>query len=128
MQTFRARMHTTLQTSSNSDKPRPTVMLCIPCRNSIHTRTSLDLLLSLCAHAQDFRAFSNGGKPKVLVMSYPCFRMHKTEVYKMGMDVVMCDEAHFLKNGEAQITQAVAGLTTATRRLLMSGMAFRCLP
>lgn len=39
----------------------------------------------------------------------------------MGIDVVMCDEAHFLKNGEAQITQAVAGLTTAKRRLLMSG-------
>lgn len=38
----------------------------------------------------------------------------------MGIDVVMCDEAHFLKNGEAQITQAVAGLA-ARRRLLMSG-------
>eukprot|EP00878_Enallax_costatus_P022878 GHUV01024312.1.p1 GENE.GHUV01024312.1~~GHUV01024312.1.p1 ORF type:complete len:146 (-),score=20.92 GHUV01024312.1:250-687(-) len=38
----------------------------------------------------------------------------------MGIDVVMCDEAHFLKNGEAQITQAVSGLT-ANRRLLMSG-------
>jgi SNF2 family DNA or RNA helicase len=34
---------------------------------------------------------------------------------------VMCDEAHFLKNGEAQITQAVAGLSSAKRRLLMSG-------
>jgi hypothetical protein len=33
----------------------------------------------------------------------------------------MCDEAHFLKNGEAQITQAVAGLSSAKRRLLMSG-------
>lgn len=38
----------------------------------------------------------------------------------MGIDVVMCDEAHFLKNGDAQITQAVSGLT-AKRRLLMSG-------
>eukprot|EP00879_Flechtneria_rotunda_P025172 GHRR01026734.1.p1 GENE.GHRR01026734.1~~GHRR01026734.1.p1 ORF type:complete len:417 (+),score=178.67 GHRR01026734.1:420-1670(+) len=69
---------------------------------------------------QEFRSFSHGGKPKVLVMSYPCFRMHKAEVYRMGIDVVMCDEAHFLKNGEAQITQAVAGLS-AKRRLLMSG-------
>lgn len=34
---------------------------------------------------------------------------------------VMCDEAHFLKNGEAQISQAVAGLASAKRRLLMSG-------
>ncbi|KAF6257532.1 P-loop containing nucleoside triphosphate hydrolase protein [Scenedesmus sp. NREL 46B-D3] len=70
---------------------------------------------------QEFRAFGHGGKPKVLVMSYPCFRMHKAEVYRMGLDVVMCDEAHFLKNGEAQITQAVAGLASAKRRLLMSG-------
>jgi hypothetical protein len=37
---------------------------------------------------QEFRAFSHGGKPKVLVMSYPCFRMHKAEVYRMGLDVV----------------------------------------
>ncbi|WIA39238.1 hypothetical protein OEZ86_005361 [Tetradesmus obliquus] len=70
---------------------------------------------------QEFRAFSHGGKPKVLVMSYPCFRMHKAEVYRKGLDVVMCDEAHFLKNGEAQISQAVAGLASAKRRLLMSG-------
>lgn len=116
-----------LRLSSDSDMPRPTVLLYIPFRNSVHTRTSLDLLLCLCAHVQEFRAFSHGGKPKVLVMSYPCFRMHKAEVYKMGMDVVMCDEAHILKNGEAQITQAVAGLTTATRRLLMSGMVLCCL-
>jgi hypothetical protein len=41
---------------------------------------------------QDFRGFSRTGKPKVLVMSYPCFRGHKAEVYKLGIDVLMCDE------------------------------------
>lgn len=25
-------------------------------------------------------------------MSYPCFRGHKAEVYKLGIDVLMCDE------------------------------------
>ncbi|KAF8064561.1 rhp54 [Scenedesmus sp. PABB004] len=69
---------------------------------------------------QDFRAFAHGGKPKVLVLSYPTFRQHKAEVYRLNIDVVMCDEAHFLKNGEAQLTQAVSGLS-ARRRLLMSG-------
>lgn len=49
----------------------------------------------------------------------PC-RMHKAEVAKLGIDVCMCDEAHQLKNADAQITQAVAGLTTK-RRLLISG-------
>jgi hypothetical protein len=38
------------------------------------------------------------------------------------LQVVMCDEAHFLKNSDAQITQAVAALP-ARRRLLMSGEA-----
>lgn len=56
-------------------------------------------------------------------MSYTTFRMHKAEVYKLRVDVVMCDEAHQLKNSEAQITQAVAGLSTK-RRLLISGMVW----
>lgn len=43
---------------------------------------------SMCVAVQEFRAFSHGGKPKVLVMSYPCFRIHKAEVYRMGLDVV----------------------------------------
>jgi len=46
--------------------------------------------------------------------------MHKAEVGKLGIDVVLCDEAHQLKNTDAQITQAVAGLGTK-RRLLISG-------
>jgi DNA repair and recombination protein RAD54B len=46
--------------------------------------------------------------------------MHKVEVGKLGIDVVMCDEAHHLKNTDAQITQAVSGLATR-RRLLISG-------
>lgn len=46
--------------------------------------------------------------------------MHKGEVGKLGIDVVMCDEAHQLKNADAQITQAVSQLATK-RRLLISG-------
>lgn len=41
---------------------------------------------------QDFRGFSRTGKARVLVMSYPCFRGHKAEVYKLGIDVLICDE------------------------------------
>ena len=47
-------------------------------------------------------------------------RMHKAEVYRLGIDLAVCDEAHMLKNSDAQITQAVAGLPTK-RRLLVSG-------
>lgn len=48
--------------------------------------------LSAFRFLQDYRGFSRTGKPKVLVMSYPCFRGHKAEVYKLGIDVLMCDE------------------------------------
>lgn len=52
--------------------------------------------------------------------------MHKAEVYKLGIDLCVCDEAHVLKNSDAQITQAVSGLPTK-RRLLVSG-ACACTP
>lgn len=39
---------------------------------------------------------------------------------RSGSAAAVCLQAHFLKNGDAQITQAVAGLSTQ-RRLLMSG-------
>lgn len=47
-------------------------------------------------------------------------RMHKDAVYNKRVDLVVCDEAHTLKNGDSQITTAVAGLP-AVRRLLLSG-------
>lgn len=50
------------------------------------------MCLGVCTHVQDFRAFNRTGKPRVLIMSYPCFRGHKAEVYKLGIDVLMCDE------------------------------------
>ncbi|MEW5317192.1 MAG: hypothetical protein WDW38_008516 [Sanguina aurantia] len=59
-------------------------------------------------------------KPQVLVMSYTTFRIHSEAVYKKGIDIVVCDEAHQLKNLDSQITRSVLGLP-ATRRLLLSG-------
>lgn len=53
---------------------------------SLHMRTHVHVCM------QDFRGYSRTGKPKVLVMSYPCFRGHKAEVYRLGIDVLMCDE------------------------------------
>jgi len=46
--------------------------------------------------------------------------MHKDTVYNKKVDLVVCDEAHTLKNGDSQVTMAVAGLP-AVRRLLLSG-------
>ncbi|KXZ43971.1 hypothetical protein GPECTOR_76g792 [Gonium pectorale] len=60
------------------------------------------------------------GKPQVLVMGYTTFRMHRDAVARKGIDIVVCDEAHTLKNGESQLTQSVASLP-AKMRLLLSG-------
>ncbi|EFJ41266.1 hypothetical protein VOLCADRAFT_107785 [Volvox carteri f. nagariensis] len=57
---------------------------------------------------------------QVLVMGYTTFRMHREAVVRKGVDIVICDEAHTLKNGESQLTKAVAGLP-ARMRLLLSG-------
>jgi hypothetical protein len=69
--------------------PALTTLLCKHtrfCYVALHNMYSS--IPCFCAWLQEFRAFSHGGKPKVLVMSYPCFRMHKAEVYRMGLDVV----------------------------------------
>eukprot|EP00967_Tisochrysis_lutea_P077182 scaffold104732_cov17-Tisochrysis_lutea.AAC.1 len=46
--------------------------------------------------------------------------MHKDTVYNKKVDLVICDEAHTLKNGDSQVTMAVSNLP-AVRRLLLSG-------
>lgn len=53
-------------------------------------------------------------------MSYETFRGHAHEVADAGIDLVVCDEAHKLKNDEAATTKVIAKLP-AKRRLLISG-------
>ncbi|KAG1670867.1 hypothetical protein FOA52_000369 [Chlamydomonas sp. UWO 241] len=67
-----------------------------------------------------FGGFTKNRKPQVLVMSYTTFRLHKALVYSKGIDMVICDEAHQLKNAASQITLAVAGMP-AKMRLLLTG-------
>ncbi|KAG2444135.1 hypothetical protein HYH02_009075 [Chlamydomonas schloesseri] len=65
-------------------------------------------------------AAARAGKPQVLVMGYQTFRSHRDAVVKKNIDIVLCDEAHFLKNVDSQLTKAVAGLP-ARMRLLLTG-------
>lgn len=71
--------------------------------------------------AQDFRAFNRTGKPRVLIMSYPCFRGHKAEVYKLGIDVLMCDEVCVLSEGDRELqVRGQQFACTVPRHLLVS--------
>jgi DNA repair and recombination RAD54-like protein len=65
-------------------------------------------------------SFRYDRESKVLIASYETFRGHAKEVADSGIDLVVCDEAHKLKNDGSAITQCINGLS-AKRRLLISG-------
>ncbi|PSC67575.1 hypothetical protein C2E20_8771 [Micractinium conductrix] len=54
----------------------------------------------------------------VYVMSYDVFRLNQALVYSKKFELVICDEAHRLKNGQSKINQAIGGLPCRLRLLL----------
>ncbi|KAL4855183.1 Protein CHROMATIN REMODELING 25 [Chlorella vulgaris] len=54
----------------------------------------------------------------VLIMSYDVFRLNQEAVYCKKFELVICDEAHRLKNGASKINQAVLHLPCKLRLLL----------
>eukprot|EP00922_Rhytidocystis_sp_ex-Travisia-forbesii_P025931 GHVS01038024.1.p1 GENE.GHVS01038024.1~~GHVS01038024.1.p1 ORF type:complete len:627 (-),score=84.32 GHVS01038024.1:448-2328(-) len=56
----------------------------------------------------------------VLISSYETFRGHAQKLEGVPIDLVICDEAHRLKNDKTRTATAIASLP-ATRRLLLSG-------
>jgi DNA repair and recombination RAD54-like protein len=67
-----------------------------------------------------FSAFKHSHDVKVLIASYETFRGHASQVAEAGIDLVVCDEAHKLKNDDAATTRCISALP-ARRRLLISG-------
>ncbi|XP_020681684.1 DNA repair and recombination protein RAD54 isoform X1 [Dendrobium catenatum] len=58
---------------------------------------------------------------QVLIISYETFRMHSSKFEKNGScDLLICDEAHRLKNDQTLTNRALAALP-CTRRILLSG-------
>ncbi|KAK3286246.1 DNA-dependent ATPase protein rad54 [Cymbomonas tetramitiformis] len=58
---------------------------------------------------------------QVMIVSYETFRIHAHRFSKEGScDLLMCDEAHRLKNSVTQTTQSLDSLP-CTRRVLLSG-------
>ncbi|KAL4421506.1 hypothetical protein ABPG75_010797 [Micractinium tetrahymenae] len=62
-------------------------------------------------------------KAHVYIMSYDVFRLNQASpalVYSKKFELVICDEAHRLQNGQSKINQAIFGLP-AKLRLLLTG-------
>lgn len=64
--------------------------------------------------------FVHDREAKVLILSYETFRGYAAEVAACGIDLVVCDEAHKLKNDDAAVTKCITNLS-AKRKLLISG-------
>ncbi|MCO5571162.1 hypothetical protein L7F22_024896 [Adiantum nelumboides] len=62
-----------------------------------------------------------GSAYQVLILSYETFRMHAKKLQQTGScDLLICDEAHRLKNDQTRTNKALAGLQ-CHRRVLLSG-------
>ncbi|CDJ53852.1 DNA repair protein rad54, putative [Eimeria brunetti] len=67
-----------------------------------------------------FEGFKYDRQSRVLISSYETFRAHAHRVTSVPIDLIICDEAHRLKNDKTKTSVAISQLP-AKRRLLLSG-------
>eukprot|EP00382_Lankesteria_abbotti_P000476 CAMPEP_0113847590 /NCGR_PEP_ID=MMETSP0372-20130328/1964_1 /TAXON_ID=340204 /ORGANISM="Lankesteria abbotti" /LENGTH=944 /DNA_ID=CAMNT_0000816895 /DNA_START=34 /DNA_END=2865 /DNA_ORIENTATION=- /assembly_acc=CAM_ASM_000359 len=67
-----------------------------------------------------FEGFKYDRSSLVIISSYETFRLHVDRLDGCPIDLVICDEAHRLKNDKTKTAVAIANMT-AKRRLLLSG-------
>ncbi|CAH1426001.1 unnamed protein product [Lactuca virosa] len=84
-------------------------------------------LVALCESSRDdvISSIDNFRSPRsqlqVLIVSYETFRMHSSKFNDSGScDLLICDEAHRLKNDQTLTNRALAALS-CKRRILLSG-------
>ncbi|XP_030486495.2 protein CHROMATIN REMODELING 25 [Cannabis sativa] len=84
-------------------------------------------LIALCESTRDDvisgidRFTSPRSSLQVLIVSYETFRMHSSKFsHSESCDLLICDEAHRLKNDQTITNRALAGLS-CKRRILLSG-------
>ncbi|KAM1382281.1 hypothetical protein ACFX2F_034762 [Malus domestica] len=84
-------------------------------------------LIALCESTRDDvvcgidRFTSPCGRVQVLIVSYETFRMHSAKFSQSeSCDLLICDEAHRLKNDQTMTNRALAALS-CKRRILLSG-------
>ncbi|XP_049935835.1 DNA repair and recombination protein RAD54 isoform X2 [Nymphaea colorata] len=89
------------------DKRVQVIALCEATRADVVV--GIDNYLAPCSHYE------------ILIVSYETFRMHSSRFEKPGScDLLICDEAHRLKNDQTLTNKALASLS-CTRRVLLSG-------
>ncbi|SCN62200.1 DNA repair and recombination protein RAD54, putative [Plasmodium chabaudi adami] len=59
-------------------------------------------------------------KSTILICSYECFRINNESIDKSAIDMIICDEAHRLKNDKTKTYTSIYKLS-AKKRLLLSG-------
>ncbi|CDU19466.1 DNA repair and recombination protein RAD54, putative [Plasmodium yoelii] len=59
-------------------------------------------------------------KSTILICSYECFRINNDSIDKSAIDMIICDEAHRLKNDKTKTYTSIYKLS-AKKRLLLSG-------
>ncbi|GAB64503.1 DNA repair protein rhp54, partial [Plasmodium cynomolgi strain B] len=64
--------------------------------------------------------FKYDQKSTVIICSYECFRINNESLDKSTIDMIICDEAHRLKNDKTKTYMSIYKLT-ARKRLLLSG-------
>ncbi|EPR64357.1 SWI2/SNF2-containing protein RAD54 [Toxoplasma gondii GT1] len=67
-----------------------------------------------------FEGFKYDRQSRILIASYETFRMHVHRLEGVPIDMVVCDEAHRLKNDKTKTSLAIIELP-AKKRLLLSG-------
>ena len=67
-----------------------------------------------------FTNFRFSQEAQVLITSYEAFRIHHKLVRESPIDLVVCDEAHRLKNDRTKLSLCISRLT-ARKRLLVTG-------
>ncbi|KAL8156238.1 hypothetical protein AgCh_001365 [Apium graveolens] len=84
-------------------------------------------LVALCESTRDdvvssIKSFTSPrSNLQVLIVSYETFRMHSSKFSENGScDLLICDEAHRLKNGQTLTNRALAAVP-CKRRILLSG-------
>ncbi|KAK1402572.1 protein CHROMATIN REMODELING 25 [Heracleum sosnowskyi] len=84
-------------------------------------------LVALCESTRDdvISSINSFASPhsnlQVLIVSYETFRMHSSKFSESGScDLLICDEAHRLKNGQTLTNRALAAVP-CKRRILLSG-------